>query len=254
MGWLPLDPMHLKPRSLAEAGFLYHTYANKRGQAYVESMERFTQSTSHMESRVAEEGSRLTLGAHTVVKAVRQEMDKLKEKNDKPSALPDQKVVHMEKGQVNVSSRLHQIIFQAQKILDESQLELIRRDGVDINTVLQPVSELDDPSFSSALAQTEVSELLIGNTKDMESINKIESVEMKKEQLERIRRRLMCLAAKAPQAAFFPIKDPPVVSGTPVRPPSGVPFRPHPKGPTPASLPVFRPLGPTSQGPGAPKK
>lgn len=251
MGWLPIDSMHLKPKSLAEAGFLYHTYANKRGEAYIESMERFVKSIAPIKPRVSQEAARLTQGAHTVVQAVRKAMNKLEENDNKRSALSDQQLVRTERGQVEVSSRLRQVMFQSQQILDDAELELIRRDGVDINTVLKPVTDVTDSNFSSSLAQTEVSALLEGNVEEMQAlVNMSDSEEQRKQSLERVRRRLMCLASKAPQMAFFPIKDPlpmPSNNGPPVRPPFPSPVPNHVAAvPTPN---VFsRPIGPRPPG------
>ena len=229
------NAMDFQPHSMQEASFLYHTYGSRKGQAYISSLERFSSSIPGLHFQARKRISQLTRGAHDIVESTKKYyqdslnfQDSLNSSNSTNSINSQNSkaksksnldlILETEMGQVNITKKAshYKSSFNSNQ---DSELELLKREAVDIGLVIKPIGPLSDPMFNNQLSRMSFMELLNGNIQDYKRVlelSKLHSqdqliqemtLESEKDLLEKIRRRLVHLISKAPPSEFVAGKD-----------------------------------------------
>ncbi|KAJ3157765.1 pre-mRNA-splicing factor prp46 [Geranomyces variabilis] len=118
-------------------------YGDETGEAYVKSLERFTGGlppsvTAHASKIIA----RATRGAHALVRetCAMPPTTTPASTAPQPSPLPPPQIVETEWGMIDVAARIRRLRPDVDRVIREAEVELWRREGVDIVPLLRPKS------------------------------------------------------------------------------------------------------------------
>ncbi|KAJ3299462.1 Bromodomain-containing protein 9 [Borealophlyctis nickersoniae] len=234
-GFTDYGPYQLRtpqPRNVPSDSPLFYTYADETGEAYAKSLTRFVADLGpELQSKVDKALDSLTRGAHGICRAVEQAVGASKMSRSAvgsaltpaPSTTAPQ-VISAELGTVNVTEELEQLRSDDGRVIKEAELEIYRREGVDIVPLLKPACYgIVDTNLSRELATTTLLEVLEGNIKDVTALEKMRTerglgkegdtgpTDAEKVTQERIRRRLLHLVQKAPPTEFASAKELPSI-------------------------------------------
>ncbi|KAJ3039754.1 hypothetical protein HDV00_011881 [Rhizophlyctis rosea] len=217
-------PYHLRDTAVPPAtteDLLYFTYVDTTGEAYAKSLVRFADSIGpRLRGEVDSILQTATRGAYGISNAVQVVVAESGSAGEGISATAKTKV-ETEMGTLDVAAMIHDLKTEPERTVKEAELEVYRREGIDINPILKPAAFIQDPDLSRELTTATPLRLLLGNVQDLMAVEKLKAERVKagqeqmgkeeSEKAERVRRRLLELVKVAPPAEFEGAKGLPSV-------------------------------------------
>ncbi|KAI8917642.1 hypothetical protein DFJ77DRAFT_313250 [Powellomyces hirtus] len=206
-------PYHYRESPTASLNpiLLRNAFGDAEGQAYVRSLERFTEGLPPIvKARSEKTMNHVTRGAYAVIQKTRETL--VAEKGPgKKQAGPV--IVPTDWGAVDVAKQIHHLATEVDRIIKAAEIEMYRREGVDIVPLLCPASlGAQDKDLAEELETNNMLLLLEKNCRDLEEwsgkqMSRLTGksqhpYEEESSLAERVRRRLLQLVQKAPPSEF----------------------------------------------------
>ncbi|KAI8822522.1 uncharacterized protein EV422DRAFT_402134 [Fimicolochytrium jonesii] len=185
-----------------------HVYGSAEGEAYVSSLRKFARTLPAEIQRYADESVNKASGGAVEI------MDTAVGILQQPETLmaPVTAKVRTEWGTVDVGDRVRHLEKAFDRLIEIAEVELYRKEGVDIRPILPPAAiGVQDPELEAQLQRKDPSSLLGSNSADLvdwyaKHVNRLSGGQVTIEQeamvAERVRRRLLQLVCQAPESEF----------------------------------------------------
>jgi hypothetical protein len=176
---LQCQPFALKPRQIEEIEYISHVYGDERGQHFIKSLEKFTETIDEIKPEIDERTKYITRGAHQISNMVIQEL-----KSDGPGVGS----VTFECGTVDIKQEIASCKSEADSVINKAEALYFQKVGSKCSILNQPL--ISTPITVNITDSTNILEETLTEIKKISNLTD----QSRLEALEVLRRKLLHLA------------------------------------------------------------